>query len=540
MGELATALNAINLKITKYDPSKQRSISLNSGAPITLEKFCVLIKEKLGDDALKHEAVFKASNNPGVMADMVEEYAKKKKVFKGEKIIEVPPEYEGLTLNMDVSSGRDTKYFLTSPDEIVSVISGYTYIKTMQMNEAEAIATARKVLPEYSPRTKRGITKKTFEDNTEVDVFNTYIPPRWKKYKGPKTPDKLPPLFEKLVNHLFPLKIEREYFYSWLYHSMYKRAYVYLVLCGAPGTGKNRLKLVLRALHGHTNTIDGKRSTLVERFNSQLADSTLAWFDELHYDMEMENMMKELQNDSISIERKGIDATRSTNIHASLVVSNNKPRDNFLAFDARKFAPLQLSSERLEKSMTGQEIDELTKKVEKADSPDFDIAFLFQIAKWVKANGKSSKWPHLEYKGPMFYKLAHTSMSRWQKKAASLILDTNPKSSGRITFTQEKGFLWSTIAEMSGKKNGDRSLQFPDYSTVRYFFDVFVDGNGKKAFQTEELPDNIMGDFWVKKLIKDLKIITEAEASRPMNGAKINGSAQKKIHKEEDEEIYDL
>src|SRR5690606_21243232 len=111
---------------------------------------------------------------------------------------------------------------------------------------------------------------------------------------------------------------------SWLYHSMFKRSFVYLILCGAPGTGKNRLKLVLRALHGHINTIDGKRSTLIERFNSQLADSTLAWFDELHYNMEMENTMKELQNDSISIERKGIDATRSTSIHASLIISNNK------------------------------------------------------------------------------------------------------------------------------------------------------------------------------------------------------------------------
>ena len=386
------------------------------------------------------------------------------------------------------------------------------------------------MIPEYLPRSKPGIDKLKSKGKESV-VFNKYIPPLWKNYQEfDKLPDRLPTIFEKLVTHLFPIAEEREYFYAWLHASMYSRAFVYLVLCGAPGTGKNRLKLILRALHGHANSIDGKRSTLVERFNSQLSDSTLAWFDELHYDMDMENIMKELQNDTISIERKGVDATRATRIYASLVISNNKPRDNYIAFDARKFVPLKVTSKRLEQSMTKEEIDQLTAKVENEDSETFDIKFLAQIAKWIKKHGKSNKWPQLEYKGPMFYTLAHTSMSRWQKKAATMVLEANPQTSARITYDEEKGFLWSSMQEINQKKNGDRSLQFPDFTSVKYFFDIFKDGQGRKAFKTRNVKDNIMGDFWVKPLFEHTAIITEqkvlSQRGKPDEGQK--------------EEYYDL
>lgn len=541
MSELEAALESIDLEILKYDPKKQRPVSTSRGT-MSVEKFAKLLSDSLGENLIDYPAVFKATRNTGKLQDILHEYAEEKKILKGDRIVEVPADFQALTLNMDISSPREAKFFMTTDEEIVSVISGSAYVKIMQMPEPEAIAAARKVLPEYAPRAKKGVMKKTFEDNNEVDVFNTYVPPRWKRcedYK--KLPDRLPPLFDKLVKHLFPIPEEREYFFSWLYYSMFKRAFVYLILCGPPGTGKNRLKLVMRALHGHVNTIDGKRSTLVERFNSQLADSTLAWFDELHYEMEMENMMKELQNDSISIERKGIDATRSTNVHASLVISNNKPRDNYIAFDARKFAPLQLTQSRLEASMDPAEIAELTAKVETPDSPDFDIDFIAQIAKWVRAHGRSPKWPHLEYKGPMFYKLAHTSMSRWQKKAATLVLDSaNVNMSSRIVTDDKKGFLWSTLSESATRKNGDRSLQFPDYTTVKHFFDIFVDSHGRKAFKTSEIQHNIMGDFWVKKIIDNIKIVTEGQILGEKSNDGKNTGTKARPTKKEDKEFLDL
>ncbi len=534
MSELSDALNEINLKILKYDPAKQRPVATDRWGTINVEKFAKTLTGELGKRLKKYGDLFDAVHDMGLMSEMIQEHAKAKHVFSAPIEIEIPPELAGLTLNCDMTAkGRDTdKFFMTHADETLSPISGEFYLMVNQMNMAQAVGAARKVIPEYLPRDKQGISKKTTGDGKEYPAYNKYVPPFWTKC-GDKLPDELPPLFKKLVRHLFPLPLEREYFFAWLHSSMYKRSFVYMILCGAPGTGKNRLKLVMRALHGHINTIDGKKSTLVERFNSQLSDSTLAWFDELHYDMDMENMMKELQNDSISIERKGVDATRATRIYASLVISNNKPRDNYIPFDARKFAPLKIADTRLETSMTPAEINDLTLKVEDQTSPHFDIKFIAQIARWLKKHGKSDKWPNLEYRGPMFYMLAHTSMSRWQKKAATLILDADPRHLGRAIYDKDKGYLWSTVQESSTKKNGDRSLQFPDYTSIKYFFDVFKDGKGRKAFKTESLQENIMGDFFVKPLYAKVAIITEAQA---MGTRKIGGDNGE----EKDKTQYDL
>lgn len=510
--QLEEALEVANLQIIKFDPSKQRPVSTSDGT-MNLEKFCKMFRERLGKKGMSFPGAFGALHDISEARDMLEEYARDNKILIKDKKdieIEMPKGIEDLTLNLNLAAkGRDEKFFLTHPDETVAKMSGEVYLMLNQITPLEAAAAARKVHPEYHPRGPKGVFESKSLGKTE-EVFNIYTPPAWEDYHDwKKLPDRLPLLFEKLINHLFPIREEREYALAWLHDSLFSRAFVYKILCGAPGTGKNRYKLVVRALHGHVNVSDGKKSTLVERFNSQLSESTLAWFDELHYDADMENVMKELQNDSISIERKGVDATRGTKIYASLVISNNKPRDNHIAFDARKFVPLVITDRRLEESMTPAEIDELTRKVEDQSSEDFDIRFIAQIAKWIKKHGASKKWPNLEYRGPMFWTLAHTSMTRWQKKCAMMIL--SPDGGRRVGWDDDiEAYLWSEINEKATRKNGDRSLMFPDFSSVKAFFEVFRDSKGRKAFSTESVKGNIMGDFWIKPLFKQTEIITEA------------------------------
>lgn len=501
------------LKITKYnlDKSKTRVVTMASGGTLPLSA----LQKKLYSlplHVLKFPSIGEIISNSDSFADLIAEYAAFKNIaydssqkFEMERA-EIPEELKGLVLNVDISHpGRELKYFLTKEDYIHPT-SGWAYIRSLGAKEEEIFSTARQVHPVYLPRSLKGTSVQRIQGH-EVNCLNTYVPPKWMSYKG-DLPDKLPNTFVKLINHLFPIKLEREYFFDWLYKSLFKRSFVYLVLCGAPGIGKNRLKIVMRALHGHTNTVDGKKSTITERFNSQLAESTLAWFDELHYNQDMENFMKEVQNDTMSIERKGVDATRATRLYASSVVSNNRPRDNYISFESRKFVPLSLGSKRLEQTMSPEEIDSLTNKVENESSPSFDIKYIAQIGRWVQKNGHSGKWPNSEYRGPMFYKLAHTSMSRWQKKAAMILFEPTQSLENKI---EGDKYSWSAVEDVSRKKNGDRSLDFPDYSTVKSFFDSFLNGDGEKSFWTKIKPgNNPMGDFWVK-CIGDAKIITEHE-----------------------------
>lgn len=510
MEQLEQALLAADLKILKFDVSKQRPVSSNAGT-MNVEKFCTLFLERLGAKCMKFPEVTPILYDYVRAEGVFREYAKENKILQGEKVdIEVPEHYQNLTLNMNLSSKTySEKFFMTNPDESVSRVSGDSYLMLKQMGAVEAAAIARKVIPEYWPNRGPGVFETTRDGNID-SIFNTYTPAPWKKFDG-KVPDELPELFKRLVNHLFPIEEEREYFFNWLYESMFSRAFVFLILCGAPGTGKNRLKLVMRALHGHANAVDGKKSTLVERFNAQHSESTLSWYDELQYDQEMENTMKELQNDSIAIEKKGVDATKSTRIYSSIVISNNKPRDNHIAFDARKFVPLVISSERLEESMSPEEIATLTKKVEDETSKTYDIKFIAQIANWIKKHGRSKKWPNLEYRGPMFWTLAHTSMTRWQKKAITTIIDPESKTVKWGYEFKTGKFLWSAVNNRMSRKNGDRSLQFPDFTSVRAFFEVFRDGLGRKPFTTIPIKDSIVGDFWIKMDESKMKIITEGD-----------------------------
>lgn len=512
-------LKKTGVSLKNLDTTKSRPVITESGA-LTVSKFSERLIKLLDVEALNYPDVFKATRKESLMLGLIQKYVDRQKAANPSGL-NVPKEFRGFTLNMNMAAKKhDERFFITYSDETVARITGDAYISICNMKLPDAVAIARKVIPEYHPRGQRGVYSQLnpFTGKKE-DIFNSYTPPAWMKISKKEwveLPDRLPPLFLKLIRHLIPLKKERQYFYAWLHESLFSRSFVYLVLCSPPGTGKNRLKLVLRALHGQENTVDGKKSTLTERFNAQLQEATLAWFDELKYDSDMENIMKEYQNDYVSIEKKGVDATKSSRIYTSMVISNNKPRDNFIAFDARKFAPLVLADDYLTQSMTAKEIDTLTKKVSDQSSPEFDPLFLAQIAKWIKKNGKDrrNRWPNLEYRGPMFWTLAHTSMTRWQKRAVTLVLEQS-KSNIKIGWDEtEGGYLWSTLLDRHEKRQSNKSSQFPDYSSVQAFFEVFRDSKGEKAFDTKLVPGkNIMGDFWVIPLKKDTEVVTESSVN---------------------------
>lgn len=526
MEDFQKVLEHVKIKILKYDPAKLRPIGTNTGT-MDVRKFSKIISERLGGEIAEFPALIKAVHDVSSMEDIIAGYAEKAGVVvkakeTSDEII-IPPELANYTLNVNTMySKKGEEFFLTTRDEFKSLgFSGEYYIQRCNIPLAEAYSMARGVKPVYNPRGNKGVTpSRNPQTGEKIKVFNTYIPPDWEtwKVKNPTAwkdlPESCPRLLLDLLQHLIPSPKERRYFYGWLYASLTKRAYVYLILCGAPGTGKNRLKLVMKALHGKQNTVDGKKSTLTEKFNSQLSEGTLIWFDELKYTEEMENVMKEIQNDNMSIEKKGVDATESTDIHASMVISNNKPRDNFIAFDARKFTPLVIGKRDLKTAMSQEKIEDLSRKVDQGKE-GYDILFVAQIAKWILRTGRKHYLANtsLEYKGKMFWTLAHTSMTRWQKRAIA-ILTENPILAESCFDQDEGGYLWSALEDKYKKRSGDRTITFPDYSSVRAFFEAFRNGSGVKAFNTKVLPgSNILGDFWIFTLTKNLDVITEASVT---------------------------
>ena len=515
MSALKAALAVANITLKKYDPSKTRPVYTDRTS-MSVHKFTDEVVNALGTNLMDHAAILGTINNPANMIKLLEEYMTAEGISLDEEggHITIPEEISHLRLNIDKSSREPgaKRFFCTTPDEIIDPnTSGAYFLEACGASFAEANRMARAVVPKYMPRSDRGVHEKYDRvTNMTVPMFNTYIPAEWEvwKNKNPKAWDKLPakPPEEiiRMLKHIIPLKEEREYFYAWTYTSITSRAYVYLVLQGAPGVGKNRIKVLLSALHGHHNSVSGKKETFGaadSKFNSQMLDNTMLWLDEIKYGPDMEPRLKEYQNKTIAIERKGVDATSSTEIYSSMVISNNYPRDNYILFNSRKFAPLVLGEGPLTKVMGPEEIELMSERLD-PQSPQFDVRYVAQIAKWVIAVGQKhvSRWPNLEYQGPKFWELAHSSMSRWQKIAV-MALTTETRLGKFAGWDPDKeAFLWSKVEEALRKKKEYESKDYRDASTVSAFFQTYCNSKGEKVFEVEGVKGNVMTDFWVKPI----------------------------------------
>lgn len=513
MSKLKAALEAAGIIVKKYDKDKARPV-YTSDRNITVGKFAEELRKALGKDLKNHPEVLDGIQDHAAMEELLEEYVEAEGLSaSGGGGILIAPEVAHLTLNIDMSSSDAglKKFFCTTAEEIVDPsVSGQYYMGKSGVSPADGFHVARPVVPRYMPRKGPGVLPMLDKaTNQTVNYYNMYIPPEWERWRrrNPKAwtklPAKPPSDIIAMLKHVLPLKTEREYFYAWVYTSITSRAMVYMVLCGKPGLGKNRIKLLLRALHGEHNSVDGKKETFganQSKFNSQMAESTLNWLDELKITQDMEPRMKEYQNPFISIERKGVDATRSTEIFCSMVVSNNELRDNYLPFNARKFAPLVTGPTDLKLTMTDQEITEMSDRL--GETPGkMDVRYVAQIAKWLLTIGPKhvAKFRHLEYKGPMFWEMAHASMSHWQK---SLILYlTTQTSRGPIAGwdEQRQAFQWSKAEEALRRKK-EFDIKSIHMATIRPFLENYCDRSGKKVFEIEPILDGVMDDFWVKPI----------------------------------------
>lgn len=389
---------------------------------------------------------------------------------------------------------------ILNPEEIIlmddeyrrSFYSAELLETTVGMEKEDIYARAYYARFDYNPRRfERTYTEKIGHE--EIPCLNTYLPPSWMEVEVENP--QIPPLIDKFMRHLFPIDDERDYVYDWLHKSLTDRAYVYLLLNGEKKTGKNTFKFLFKALHGITNSVDGKKSTLTTQFNGQLSECRAIIFDEIKYSEEEENIMKEIQNDNVAIERKGVDATRGGKIHCSMLLLNNDAKDNYISVDSRRFSPMSVTDVPLLKAMTEEEISEMVEKV-KEDSPDYDPQFLANFGHWILEHGRNYKWKkEQEYIGPKFYELVQTSLSEWRRFTLKVVEDVRKSGSGHR-------YRLSEIEEKFYKKLGTKSAKkYPDYGRVINFLKHYRDINGQVAVEYEKLEDQY--DFYVYPAVRE-------------------------------------
>jgi hypothetical protein len=509
------------ISITGYKPNNKKPYVINDNRPCNMEGLCEAIVKGLGvllttNYASMIESLVINKNIEDVLLPYLTEkfYPKTEPV-----VVEIPKEFENVVLNTDFETGE---YFLTR-DDVVLNYDAKKYGALVGIKEHQIPAQSRFIGRKYNPLSEDRIIAVDTPEGEKMTAINTYIEPKWKKeYRTDKANISL---FIKFIDHLLPIEEEREYFYAWSKAALTSRAYTYLVLSGRGGNGKNTLKEVFRGLVGGHNLVDGKMSTVKERFNGQLENTKILWGDEWKFGFNEEPVLKEIQNDTISIERKGIDATRSTKIYCSMVITNNYPEHNYIAFESRKFVPLLMTKNELSDIMASDEIVAL-KNSGNPSAEEYDPDFVASVYKYILDRGDETRFKNLEYKGPGFYLLANSTMFKWQKFLLQVL-------SFIFTFEQGQGDLPQGYFKKSGWEKIHPKLnktkmnwmdiqpyldtssrisgvsEFPSNLKIRTFLNSYRDANGDKVFEVGGVKEYIE-DFTIK-YVKDNPEIVDDE-----------------------------
>lgn len=194
--------------------------------------------------------------------------------------------------------------------------------------------------------------------------FNTYNCPFWLIehffYDKELNPCELPDLYKSFLVHLTDGDKESyEYILDWLSTMLKSRNYCILSTIGNQGIGKGVLGSIMEKLVGKDNFSLTDNRLIKKEFNAQILNKRLVYIDELKVQNSTEeNRLKLLINDTIEVEKKGVDSVNVKNFSSTYVSSNDFDAVR-LRGDDRRFSIVDLTDKKLIEVMNQKEINDL-------------------------------------------------------------------------------------------------------------------------------------------------------------------------------------
>lgn len=250
----------------------------------------------------------------------------------------------------------------------------------------------------------------------EANKVNSHQFPEWRR-KEIKSP-KLPQEFKDLIEHLFPNKDCRRYILFWMKNAIVQRNYTHLLLNSPRGTGKGTFMEIMNMLVGESNFKTVDPEFWESRFNYELKNRRIWFFDEHAITKKNINQLKAYGNERISIEGKGQNITGDVHNYASAVISNNGAGQNYLASDERRFSVPTITKQTLVKRFG---IDWIHSTVTKARN---DLDFISNIGWWVMGHIDDEGFDNQQpYKTETFWDLVEESLTPWQLRLVQKLED---------------------------------------------------------------------------------------------------------------------
>lgn len=254
---------------------------------------------------------------------------------------------------------------------------------------------------EYNP-TKPYI----YKNSSRVAVLNTYKPPQCKEEefwnvdkntlesitpqsvvpkinKNYSDWELMPKIYMNFFMHLGSYEADSiEYIIDWLSVAVdgSQRNTTALTLIGGQGSGKSTfIECILTPLFGEDNIAIARQDELNSRFNAFSKGKQLIAFEELNLkDTDAVGRFKQLANETISVEQKGVDTFNVKNWANIILISNNLNSINPEIGD-RRFSILEVTNNRLETHLEKEGFSNTPEYREALKDPE-QIALLY---KWL-------------------------------------------------------------------------------------------------------------------------------------------------------------
>lgn len=252
-------------------------------------------------------------------------------------------------------------------------------------------------------------------------VFNKCNTPKW--FSRVPTKDNIEgSLIEKLLFNLFPEKESRDVALSWAYHAYTSRNQTYLMLVGLQGVGKGLFTSLLSQLVGPKYTEVCPDSFLKDKFNGAMKDKRLLILDEIDIVESVVGRLKQIANDFVPYEAKGIDSTTIRN-HTSACMTSNSIGEMAVSPQDRRFSAVSIGNIPLLTVMSQALVDELGEMVRRTqdEEPHEEV---INFCHWLLKEYKNTKYSNTYvHKGTHYYEMSFKGLQTYQQFLVTFITE---------------------------------------------------------------------------------------------------------------------
>ena len=262
--------------------------------------------------------------------------------------------FSNITPIRDIESGR--RYIYSGDKDCILSLDYDTWYDSLPPDKdlrMSVLSSEIRALVKYNPYKLSSKIEIDYEGQ-RIYQFNGYTPPTWRLSRSEGKSGSV--FFSKLIQHLFPSDRVQNFVLNWLRNMLLSRNDTALLMVSLMGTGKGILCQVAEKLVGRGNFQKQGEGFFKTQFNAELVDKRLIVFDETPVNNKNKEQFKLLLNNTIPIEKKGVDVQPAVDNFASFIITNNLISENKLEYKDRRFSVPEMTDKPLSEVYSEEEI----------------------------------------------------------------------------------------------------------------------------------------------------------------------------------------